>query len=635
MKKNLALSLAVVLLCYCPVSNVFAASTNKGTDKVVQSVMIQSGDKMVLYGAFSRYGEQLCNKIVGLNADGTVNKDFKVGQGVNNIAVKAISQPDDKILIIGTFSEYNGVKVKGIARLNKDGSLDKSFNQSGKEIDGLINVVKLQPDGKIIIAGSLKNYGDIKRNGIARLNADGSLDQSFDPQIGPQFNGIRAGVIQNDVFYDAPIDDLVVQSDGKIVIVGRFTSYNKVSQRYIARLNADGTLDQSFQSGQGASGPLERIFIQPDGRLIIVGEFIKYDNEPVLALARLNKDGTLDKNFRPELNNFVKAALFYENGDMILGGDFTSYNGKEVGRIIKINSQGVLDEKFSSANRFSGSIFTMAARSDNQIAVGGGFAKYNDQEVNNFVIISDAGSTTSSEIVTTTIPVITTTTTTVATTTITGPINRPICQSWGYSEWGECINGRQSRRIISTYPGGCTGGSPETARLCGISEAPANFLKSNQGTEIYFIDNNQVKHSLSEKVFNSYFYQKKPAIKVVSSNELAQYSLGKNLFFSKNSLIKIKGFSKVYRVADNEQGHLVWIKDEALAKKLYKDSWNKLIFEIDESIFVNYQIVNDSDADGLSDFEENDRKTDPQKADTDNDSYLDSEEVFFGYNPLL
>lgn len=627
MKKKLALSLVVALLCYCPISNVFAASSNKGTDKVVQSVMVQAGNKMVLYGAFSRYNDQLCNKIIGLNSDETINQDFKVGQGVNNIAVKAISQADDKVLIIGTFSEYNGVKVKGIARLNKDGTLDKSFNQSGKEIDGLINVVKLQPDGKIIIAGGLKSYGDIKINGIARLNSDGSLDQSFDPQIGPQFNGIRNGVIQKDVFYDAPIDDLVVQLDGKIVIVGRFTSYNKTSQGYIARLNQDGTLDQSFQSGQGASGPLERIFIQPDGRLIIVGEFVKYNNELVTALARLNQDGTLDKNFRPELNNFVKAALFYENGDIVLGGDFTIYNGKKVDRIIKINSLGVLDEKFSAANRFSGPVFTMALRSDNKIAVGGQFVKYNDQEVNNFAIISDISSIT--------IPTITISTTTIATTTVTGPISSPICQSWGYGEWGECINGRQARRIISTYPGGCTGGSPETTRLCGISEAPANFLKSNQGKEIYFIDNNQVKHSLSEKVFNSYFSQNKPTVKVVSSDDLAKYSLGKNLFFSKNSLIKIKGFSKVYRVADDEQGHLVWIKDEVLAKKLYKDNWNKLIFEIDESIFVNYQVVNDSDADGLSDFEENDRKTDPQKADTDNDSYLDSEEIFFGYNPLL
>jgi len=161
------------------------------------------------------------------------------------------------------------------------------------------------------------------------------------------------------------------------------------------------------------------------------------------------------------------------------------------------------------------------------------------------------------------------------------------------------------------------------------------YLPVPQTTEVYFIDNQKVKHSLSSQIFNSYFSQTKPPVKTVSIEEAAQYSLGQNIYFNKNTLIKIKGFSRVYRVTDSETGQLIWIKDEILAKKLYGHSWAKAIYEIDESVFIDYKLVDDSDNDGLSDLEEKFLGTDPQKNDTDNDSYLDGQEVFFGHNPLL
>ncbi|EKE19188.1 MAG: hypothetical protein ACD_9C00099G0001, partial [uncultured bacterium] len=118
-------------------------------------------------------------------------------------------------------------------------------------------VLLLQPDGKILIGGTFTTYNGTSRNHIARINADGTLDTTFSPGSGA-----------NDDIYS-----LVLQSDGKILVGGPFTTYNGTSRNYIARINSNGSLDTTFNPGSGANNILHSTVIQPDGKILIGGGF--------------------------------------------------------------------------------------------------------------------------------------------------------------------------------------------------------------------------------------------------------------------------------------------------------------------------------------------------------------------------
>src|SRR6185503_18710842 len=159
-------------------------------------------------------------------------------------------QPDGKIVIGGQFTAVNGTSRNYIARLNADGTLDNSFN-SGSGPDNAIVSLALQPDGKLLIGGFFSSVNGIPRNRIARLNTNGSLDTSFDA------GSVAAGT---------SVRSIALQSDGKVLIGGEFA-------KAIARLNVDGSLDTSFNPGTGANNQVRSIAVQSDGKVLIGGHF--------------------------------------------------------------------------------------------------------------------------------------------------------------------------------------------------------------------------------------------------------------------------------------------------------------------------------------------------------------------------
>ncbi len=190
----------------------------------------------------------------------------------------------------------------------------------GANID--VYTVVLQPDGKIIIGGLFTSYIGTTRNHIARLNTDCSLDNSFDPGTGANNNVYTAAL----------------QPDGKIIIGGSFTTYNGTTRNCIARLNADGSLDNTFYPGSGADNSVKTITLQPDGKIIIGGHFTLYNGTTRNSIARLNADGSLDNSFDPGTgaNNNVYTTLRQPDGKIIIGGLFTSYGNTGRNRIARI-----------------------------------------------------------------------------------------------------------------------------------------------------------------------------------------------------------------------------------------------------------------------------------------------------------
>jgi uncharacterized delta-60 repeat protein len=333
-----------------------------GAGSIVYGITLQPDGKAIIGGFFTTYNSTARNYIARVNADGSLDTGFDPGSGGNNYIQSIALQTDGKAIIVGAFVTYNGTARNYITRVNADGTLETTFNQ-GSGANRTILATALQPDGKIIIGGQFNSYNTIARTRIARLNADGSLDATFDPGTGAS----------------ADVSAITLQPDGKIIIGGTFTTYNGTTRNRIARLNADGSLDATFDPGSGANNLVGVITLQADGKIIIGGTFTTYNGTTRNRIVRLNADGSLDADFNlgTGANNGVTAIVLQSDGKMIIGGNFTTYNGTGRNRVARLNADGTLDTSFNLGTGANNPVNAIALQPDGKIVIGGAFISYN------------------------------------------------------------------------------------------------------------------------------------------------------------------------------------------------------------------------------------------------------------------
>lgn len=339
-----------------------------GTDEFVSSCVVQSDGKILVGGGFKSYYDTPCNSLIRLDENGKPDSTFKMGTGFNNAIQEIDLQPDGKILIGGNFSSYNGIMRNNIARLNADGSIDASFDpgtglaNAGEVMSGVYSITQ-QKDGKMFIAGSFGAYNGIPVYNLARINADGSLDQTFTLKFGA---------------YDE-ISDVLIQEDGKIIIVGVFG----VSHYSIARLDANGGIDYSFKLGI-ANGGISTAVMQKDGKIIIGGWSTSYNGTPCNHIARINIDGSYDNTFNigTGFDEKVEAIILQKDGKILVSGWFSTYNGIPVNRVVRLNTDGSIDNSFNSGG-INGSVATMALQQDGKVIIGGYFSGNDGVYINN------------------------------------------------------------------------------------------------------------------------------------------------------------------------------------------------------------------------------------------------------------
>ena len=398
-----------------------------GANFDVKICILQPDEQLIIGGTFTSYNGTARYCIARLNVDGTLDASFNPGTGANNSVYTFVLQPDGKIIIGGVFTSYNGTARNYIARLNANGTLDTSFNP-GTGAANTVNTCALLPNGQLIIGGSFTYYNETARGRIACLNANGSLDISFNPGTGANFdvftsalqpdgkiiiggffttcNGTeshRIARLNEDGTLDTSFNSgiganhyvwtCVLQPDGKIIIGGNFTSYNGAARNYIARLNSDGTLDASFNPGTGASSVVLTCVVQPDGKIIIGGNFTSYNGATRIRIARLNADGTLDTSFNPVtgVDNAVNTCVVQPDGKIIIGGKFTSYNGTTRIRIARLNADGTLDTSFNSGTGANNDVNACVLQSDGKIFIGGTFTSYNGTNRNGIARLNANG----------------------------------------------------------------------------------------------------------------------------------------------------------------------------------------------------------------------------------------------------
>jgi uncharacterized delta-60 repeat protein len=290
-----------------------------GVDGPVRSSALQPDGKILVGGLFNTVNGINSKNIVRLDSVGDVDQSFIIGLGANN-EVLAIASNGSRIMLSGFFSQYNGIAAPGLVCLHPDGTRDTTFQLPPAWVN--ISAIHLQPNNQVYLAGNFTSYLGTPVGRIVRLNADGTLDTTFNTGAG----------------FNALIHSMAVQPDGKIVLGGAFATVNGVPRNRMARLNANGTLDTLFNPGTGASGGVRTIALQPDGKIIIAGDFATYNGITVNRIARLLPNGTLDTTYMSGsgTNGTVMSVKVQSDGKVLMGGGFSQVQGAAVYRVTRL-----------------------------------------------------------------------------------------------------------------------------------------------------------------------------------------------------------------------------------------------------------------------------------------------------------
>ncbi|MEO8435397.1 MAG: DUF4214 domain-containing protein [Pyrinomonadaceae bacterium] len=365
-----------------------ADSFDPNSNDTVFSMAIQPDGKILVggaIGALTPNGGSLVirNRVARLNADGTVDG---FNPNTNDNVLEIAVQEDGKVLLGGPFNLIGGAfgeTRNGIGRVETDGRPDRTLNLN--TVGGFVYATAVQPDGRILIGGGFTSVLTATRNNIARLNTDGTLDTGFNPNA------------TGDVY------TIAVQPDGQILVGGSFSGLNSIggvtgqTRNYIARLNANGTLDTGFDPNPDFT--VFAIALQADGKVLAGGQFTTLAPNGGGAvtrtyLARLNVDGTLDNPFNPASNAGVFSIAVQTDGRILAGGSFNGVNsiggvsGLVRNRIARLETGGTLDTAFNpDANN---NVFAIAVQPDGQVLAGGQFTTIGGQTRNSIARL-DAG----------------------------------------------------------------------------------------------------------------------------------------------------------------------------------------------------------------------------------------------------
>lgn len=239
----------------------------------VSNIILQDDGKIIVGGNFDEFSGTLISGMIRLNPDGSIDNSFDLGLPVGSNVRDFDIQADGKIIIAG--SVQSSIFLK---RFNTDNTEDASFNEDLVGADAEIYSINTVEDDKIIITGTFTSYNGTTRHQMARLNSNGSLDTSFESYNIPINNS-------NYTIFDAK-----ELSEGQYLINGYFILYNELPSKYISKINNDGSIDETFNMGSGANATINSTYVQEDGKILIGGDFTSFNGTQINHLARLKNE---------------------------------------------------------------------------------------------------------------------------------------------------------------------------------------------------------------------------------------------------------------------------------------------------------------------------------------------------------
>jgi uncharacterized delta-60 repeat protein len=341
-------------------------------------------DYLYVAGNFTTYKQPIYNRIIRTDLSGSIDTTFNMGTGFpgGSFPTCIVTQSDGKLIVGGSINNYSGSVIGNIVRINTNGTRDTTF-VTGVGFTGQVSDIKIQPDGKIIAVGAFTAYSGSTRNRIARLNTNGTYDTTFN--IGTGLN--------------ATANCVAIQSDGKILVGGStITQYSgSLIGTGSLRINTDGTRDTTFNTGVGflTASTVNSIDIQSDGKIVVGGAFTSYSGSTVTRLTRLNDNGSVDTTFNPgTINNEVFAVKIQPDQKILIQGQFTTVSGSTRNRIARVLSNGQVDTSYNVGTgiNVASSINMFSLDTSGNVYVGGSFTTYSGSTVNRFVKTTPSGS---------------------------------------------------------------------------------------------------------------------------------------------------------------------------------------------------------------------------------------------------
>lgn len=301
--------------------------------------------KTVIVGSAATAGSSVINGIARLAENGSLDAAFLRPEGAAPAEVLSVArQPDGRYLVGGSFVFMRGQGTAGIARLEDDGGLDTSFDP-GSGANGAVKALAVQADGRILVGGAFTSFDGQPRPGVARLNRDGSLDATFQPQAIENLSMVE-------------VCSMVIQANGQILVGGdfRLTIPGEGEQGSgVMRLNTDGSLDDTFDVGlgAGAGSKVLALAVQSDDKILAGGDFTTFDQRQTAGFVRLNVNGSVDEPFRTALADLsytgaVRSLCTQSDGRILMTGDMTRLGGIFRNYLVRFMPDGSLDNGFDA-----------------------------------------------------------------------------------------------------------------------------------------------------------------------------------------------------------------------------------------------------------------------------------------------
>jgi uncharacterized delta-60 repeat protein len=318
------------------------------------------------------------------NFPGSLDSSFvppSLQPSLNGELTSVAVQADGKILIAGNFTTINSEPHSRIGRLNRDGSLDSSF-QASLEVDPVLNSVgatlAFDTKGRLLVGGAFHQVNGHPTKAIARLNPDGSRDLTFNPRIeGPPpsnrfFSGLSGTFVTS----------IGLSTNGGMVIGGLFYSVKEGACLNIAKLNEDGSVDIAFTPANPVTNWIPHavwtVALQPDGMVLAGGLFVRPDSQDFKALVRYKLNGSLDTAFKPDIDSAVSRIVLQNDGRVLISGDFTRVDGEERKSIARLHPDATLDKSFVPPGAINSSylhhVRAILPQPNGKIVVGGTFS---------------------------------------------------------------------------------------------------------------------------------------------------------------------------------------------------------------------------------------------------------------------
>jgi len=364
-----------------------------GFDNSATGVVEQSDGKIIIIGDYEHYSGETWSGITRLNSDGSSDSTYVTGSGFYDISIgvgggRTIGiQSDDKVVVGGGFETYDGVSYPSLVRLNTDGSYDTTFAVgAGFSGAGGLRTLIIQDNGKILMGGEFTTYQGVTRNYLLKTNSDATIDYTFD--VGTAFSG-NVGAFTT-------VLAMVEQTDGKFVIGGDFTSYDGNTSSAIVRINSDGSYDDTFNVGAGFNNRVYSLSYSPDGKILVVGDFTSYSGTTVNRIVRLDSDGSIDSTFDigTGFNDAARRIYIQTNGKYLVGGAFTTYDGDTANDLVRLNTDGSIDTTFDAGVGFAtagSQVSQISLLSNGKYVIVGNFTTYKGTSVNRIVRINQSG----------------------------------------------------------------------------------------------------------------------------------------------------------------------------------------------------------------------------------------------------